>query len=195
MSYEVLATFSGGAQQQNRFSKFIKGALSNEATANTLYESFKITVTGVKDAVFGIEVTFVSENNGKAFCAWACKECDLSVECAGYDDKGTISYTFPETVMNATPQQKAAVQEMQLANERAREVQQTSAASSAAQAVADVALQSMLKAAREEGIAEGRFQILKNIMQSCDTLNEMLALTGVQQEEFVALVNRFSKKG
>lgn len=195
MSYEITAVFSGGQAQQMRLHKFMSGALKGGNTANTLYESFRVTVTDARLSDLGVEISFQGENTGKAFCAWACKECDLKAECVCYTPNCVINYTYPETTGEPTPQQKAAVQEMQLANERAREAQQVSASASATQAVADIALQSMLKAAREEGIAEGRFQILKNIMQSCDTLNEMLALTGVKQEEFVALVNKFSKKG
>lgn len=195
MSYEVSAVFSGDVQKQARLHKFLSGAMSAGNTANTLQESFGVTVTNVGKSDLGIEVTFNSMNVGKAFVGWACKECELTAECVVYGPSGVANFSYPEQPNQVSEKRQAAVQQIEIEQRRLEQQQTSVASTSAMQGIADAALQSMLKAAKEEGIAEGRFQILKNIMGSCDTLNEMLQLTGVKQEEFVALFNKFNQKG
>lgn len=197
--YKGDAMFWGEQKQEARLLAFFKQALSPGETAMTLRNSFKVELIMVEQESDGVHVVYECENTGKAFCTWGAKECGLSVDAVIDPGNGVLEeFTWP-TQDDSSPKQVKqtdAIQQMQLESQRIwEENKKPQQVRTSAPAGTDPAIQSMLENAKKEGIAEGRFQILKNVMQCCDTLDEMLRLTGVEQQEFITLFERFKNSG
>ena len=206
MAYSLTITFVGEKLQEARLFKLLQRATEQGEVMKTLSDSFGVEVISANDYTGGLEVSVEAPNNGKAFVGWACKQCNLRAEVAGSDGSDIVEYVYPESKLkDAEAKQSTVVNRMDLESQpKDVEVKQSatvnrmdseSQSTPKSGAVEEMALQRLLQEAREEGIKEGKFQIVKHVLQNCDTLDEMRRLTGLSDEEFVELANKFEKRG